>query len=82
MPPIEAGTPGTVYRYDCLASRDGRTWTPCVEDGEFSNIMYNTAPRRVRFSRAQRDVRYLKFIPREDIQGNRHFTINELGVLL
>ena len=82
VPPIEAGTPGTVYRYDCLASRDGRTWTPCVEDGEFSNIMYNTAPRRVRFSRAQRGVRYLKFIPREDIQGNRHFTINELGVLL
>ena len=82
VPPVEAGTAGTVYRYDFQTSRDGMTWVTCVENGEFSNIMYNSAPRRVVFRQKQQGVRYLKFIPREDICGGNRFVVNELGVLL
>ena len=82
VPPVDAGADGTVYRYDCSVSRDGTTWQACVENGEFSNVMYNTAPQYVQFRQRQSGVRYLKFVPRENIAGGKHIVVNELGVVL
>ncbi len=61
--------PGTVYRYECVASRDGGEWTvPAGSGKEFGNIMHHATPRTVIFERPV-DARYIELRIKEDSRG-------------
>lgn len=42
--------PDMAYRYTFSVSDDGKVWRTVIEDGEFSNIMYNPLPQTVTFT--------------------------------
>lgn len=70
---------GTIYTYNVYLSRDGRQWTKCDVNGEFSNIMHNPLPQFVRW--AKQPARYLKLEPLTEINGKQLLTVGEIGIL-
>ncbi|MDO4164530.1 MAG: alpha-L-fucosidase, partial [Bacteroides sp.] len=72
---------GTIYKYAFYTSLDGKTWTACEENGEFSNIMHNPVPYFVRFGKTYK-ARYFKLVPLAEINGKECVTIGEVGILV
>lgn len=70
---------GTIYTYNVYLSRDGKQWTKCDVNGEFSNIMHNPLPQFVRWQ--PQSARFLKLEPLTEINGKQLVTIGEIGIL-
>ena len=72
---------GTIYKYNFYVSTDGRNWTKCDTNGEFSNIMHNPVPYFVRFGKTY-NARYFKLEPTSEINGVQKTSIGDVGILL
>ncbi len=72
---------GTIFRYNLYHSIDGKEWSQCSCNAEFSNIKNNPTPYFVHFGRSY-STRYLRLEPVEEIEGNNATSIAEFGVLL
>lgn len=71
---------GTIYKYAFYISRDGKNWTKCDVNGEFSNIMHNPVPYFVRFGKTY-PARYFKLEPLAEINNKPCVSIAEVGIL-
>ncbi|MCD8184740.1 MAG: alpha-L-fucosidase [Bacteroides sp.] len=72
---------GIIYKYRFYVSLDGKKWTECTCDGEFSNIMHNPVPFFVRFGQKYR-ARYFKLEPLVEINNESKVTVGEVGILI
>ncbi len=72
---------GTIFRYNLYLSNDGKEWSQCSCNAEFSNIKNNPTPYFVHFGRSY-STRYLRLEPVEEIEGNNATSIAELGIIL
>ncbi len=80
VPAGEENLTGTIYKYRFYVSRDGANWTPCVTDGEFSNIMHNPVPYAVQLNKPCRG-RYVKLEPTAEIGAKNCTSVAERGIL-
>ncbi len=72
---------GTIFKYRFYVSTDGKEWTLCRTNGEFSNIMHNPIPQFVYFNEPH-TARYFKIEPLCDINGEDATSIGEIGILV
>ena len=72
---------GTIFKYRFYVSTDGKEWTLCRTNGEFSNIMHNPIPQFVYFNEPH-TARYFKIEPLCDINGEEATSIVEIGILV
>lgn len=71
---------GTVFLYRFYVSRDGKNWTPCDVNGEFSNIKNNPIPQTVRFNTTY-PARYFRFETVREMDNRPFVTVGEIDVL-
>ena len=79
--PSTEGGEGTIFIYNAYVSEDGKEWTKCVTEGEFSNIKHNPIPYIVSFGTTYH-TRYLCLEPLREIDNREVTAIGEIGVLL
>ncbi|ADV42493.1 alpha-L-fucosidase [Bacteroides helcogenes] len=72
---------GTIYKYAFYVSLDGKSWSRCDANGEFSNIMHNPVPYFVRFGKTY-PARYFKLEPLAEISGKSCVSVAEVGILV
>lgn len=71
---------GTIFLYRFYVSQDGKNWTSCEVNGEFSNIKNNPIPQTVRFKTSYL-ARYFRFETLQETDGRPFVTVGEIDVL-
>lgn len=71
---------GTIFLYRVYVSWDGKAWTLCETNGEFSNIKNNPIPQTVRFNTAY-PARYLRFESVREMDNRPFITVGEIDIL-
>lgn len=79
-PPSGEDISGTIYTYNFYISNNGRDWTTCVGNGEFSNIMHNPITQFIRFDTTH-NARFFRLELISEIEGRQMMSVGEVGVL-
>lgn len=80
QPVAENDFAGTVYLYRFYVSRDGKKWSLCEGNGEFSNIKNNPISQTIRFKNNY-PARYFRFEVVREMEHRPFVTVGEIGVL-
>lgn len=80
QPVAENDFAGTVYLYRFYVSQDGKKWSLCEGNGEFSNIKNNPISQTIRFKNNY-PARYFRFEVVREIEHRPFVTVGEIGVL-